>query len=211
MSGTVREAGLGFKERFLRGFSWCVIRTVQRPKLYGPKPVLDEPTIFVCRHVGLMDPVILMVEYYRKMIRPLVAQDYVEKNNFTRSFYPIAQCIPIERRRASTSWLEKSLEALGKGESVIIFPEGKRNKSGEGLLPFHSGAALLAARSGARLVPVWNAVWKFPHRYCLSIGEPFRLDPLPPEGESAAWLRSQTARIQAAVAALEPGKNPYWK
>ncbi|MBR6246775.1 MAG: 1-acyl-sn-glycerol-3-phosphate acyltransferase [Bacteroidales bacterium] len=203
MRGTVKQARLNFTERFLRGFSWCVVKTVHRPCLHGPKPVLDEPTIFVCRHVGMMDPVILMVEYYNMMIRPLVARDYYDANGFTRKFYPIAQCIPIERRRASTEWLEASLEALGKGESVIIFPEGKRNKSGDGLLPFHSGAALLAARSGARIVPVWNAVWKFPHRYHLAIGEPIHLDPLPETGESADWLRDQTKKIQAAVASLE--------
>ena len=211
MRGTVKQAGLDFKERFLRVFSWCLVKTVHRPKRYGPKPALDEPTIFACRHVGLMDPVILMVEYYRMMVRPLVAQDYVEKNGFTRKFYPIAQCIPIERRRASTKWLEAASKALEKGESVIIYPEGKRNKTGEGLLPFHSGAALLSARTGARIVPVWNAMWKFPHRYRFAIGEPFHLDPLPSEGESAGWLREQTKKVQDAVAALEPGKNPFWK
>ena len=99
-------------------------------------------------------------------------------------------------------WLEDALEALGKGESIIIFPEGKRNKTGSGLLPFHNGAALLAARSGARVVPVYNAFWKFPHRYRLAIGEPLDLGPV--EGDEGEWLKSQTARIQDAVAALGP-------
>ena len=52
-------------------------------------------------------------------------------------------------------------------------------------------------------MPVWNAVWKFPHRYHLAIGEPMHLDPLPEAGESADWLRDQTKKIQAAVASLE--------
>lgn len=201
-NGTVREARLGFAARFLRGFAWVVVHIVQRPKLYGLRPSLDAPAIFVCRHVGLMDPVILMVEYFGKMIRPLVAKDYVESNGFTRRFYRIAQCIPIDRREASRQWLEDSLEALGKGESVIIFPEGTRNKSGKGLLPFHNGAALLAARSGARVVPVYNAVWHFPHRYRLAIGGSVQLDPLPERGETPSWLREQTAKIRAAVEEL---------
>ena len=95
-----------------------------------------------------------------------------------------------------------TLAALGKGESVIIFPEGKRIKSGKGLQPFHNGAALLAARSGARVVPVYNAFWHFPHRYRLAIGDPVQLDPIPAEGASAEWLKTQTARMQEAVAAL---------
>ena len=204
MDGSVKAAKLSFADRFLRYFSYCLVHTVQRPKLMAPKPALEQPTIFVCRHVGLMDPVILMVVYFRKMIRPLVAKDYYEKNKFTRSFYKHAQCIALDRRNVSKQWLEESLVALRKGESVIIFPEGKRNKSGVGLQPFHNGAALLAACSGARVVPVYNAMWNFPHRYRLAIGSPVQLDPLPANGETADWLRQQTARIQEAVAALAP-------
>ena len=202
MDGSVKAAKLCFADRLLRYFCYVLVQMVQRPKLMTPRPKLDKPTIFVCRHVGLMDPVILMVIYFRRMIRPLVAKDYYDKNRFTRAFYKHAQCIPLDRRNVSKQWIEDSLEALGKGESIIIFPEGKRNKSGVGLQPFHSGAALLAARSGARVVPVYNAFWSFPRRYRLAIGEPVQLDPLPAEGESAQWLKTQTARMQEAVAAL---------
>ena len=203
MPGTVKEAHLNFGEKFLRYFSFVLVHLVQRPKVCGPKPPVDGPTIYACRHVGLMDPVILMVTYFRWMIRPLVAKDYYEKNGFTRVFYKTAQCIPLDRKNVSTRWLEESLAALGKGESVIIFPEGRRNKSGEGLLPFQNGTALLAAKSGARVVPVWNAFWKFPHRYKLAIGEPVKLDPVPEKGVDTAWLEAQTRKIREGVAAVE--------
>lgn len=201
--GSVKAAHLGLAETFLRYFAWCLVKTVHRPKVYGEKPGLDEPVIFVCRHVGLMDPVILMVEYFPMMLRPLVAKDYVEKNAFTRKFYPIAQCIPIDRYNPATEWVERSLEALGKGESLIIYPEGKRNKNGDGLLKFHSGAALLAAKSGARLVPVYNARWSFPHRYRLAIGKPIHLPPVPEGADFNAWLGEQTELLQRAVEELK--------
>ena len=203
MSGTVREAHLSLGERALRVFSKAMVKCVQRPKVYGPKPELNAPTIFVGRHVGLMDPVILMVEYFRWMIRPLVAKDYYDKSSFTQKFYSHAQCIPLDRKKTSLRWIEESLEALRKGESVIIFPEGKRNKTGQGLLKFQNGAALLALKSGAKVVPVWNAYWDFPHRYRMAIGDPVELDPVPAAGPDSEWLDAQTAKIQAAVAALE--------
>lgn len=203
MAGTVKEAHLGFKERCLRYISYLMVHLVQRPKLYGPKPVPQGPTIYACRHMGLIDPVILMVTYFPWMIRPLVAKDYYDKSNFTRSFYRTAQCIPLDRKHAATRWVEESLVALGKGESLIIYPEGKRNKSGVGLLKFQNGAALLAAKSGAQVVPVWNAFWKFPHRYRLAIGDPVPLDPVPAEGATTEWLDAQTQKIQEAVAQLE--------
>ena len=201
MRGTVKEARLGFGEKFLRGFAWCLVHTVQRPVVSGTKPNLDEPTIFVCSHMGLMDPVVLMVEYFNMMLRPLVAKDYYEKNAFTRWFYKHAQCIPIDRHHASRAWLEDSLAALSKGEHIIIYPEGKRNKTGKGLLPFHRGAALLAALSGARIVPVYNYFWDPPRRYSLTIGEPFRLG-TPPKGDLSPWVKDQTEFIYNKVAAL---------
>lgn len=200
--GTVKEARLSVTDLCIRYFAYGVVHLVQRPKLMAPLTPLQEPTIFVCRHVGLMDTVVLMVLYFRKMVRPLVAKDYYDKNRFTRWFYKHAQCIPLDRYNPSKQWLEESLSALGKGESIIIFPEGKRNKSGVGLLPFRSGAALLALRSGARIVPVYNAFWNFPHRYRLATGAPLRLEPLPEGADQAQWLQEQTDRIQAAVEAL---------
>ena len=203
MSGPVREAHLSLGERALRVFSKAMVKCVQRPKVYGPKPDLTAPTIFVGRHVGLMDPVILMVEYYHNMLHPLAATDYVDKNRFTKFFFTHAQCIPIDRKNKSKQWLEDSMSALSKGESIIIYPEGKRNKTGVGMLPFHVGAAVLAAHSGAQLIPVYNQFWNFPGRYRLAIGEPFHIDAMPAEGLSSEWLHAQTDKIEAAVAALE--------
>ncbi|MBR4809007.1 MAG: 1-acyl-sn-glycerol-3-phosphate acyltransferase [Bacteroidales bacterium] len=203
-SGLVKDAGLGFKEYLLRGIGYVMAHLVHRPKVYGRKPSIDKPTIFACRHVGMMDPVILMDEYPSILMHPLVADDYYEKNGFTRFFYDTACCIPIDRHNSSRKWMYDSQAVLQKGEHIIIFPEGRRNKEGGGLLPFKTGAAYLAGLTGAQIVPVYNKFWKFPHRYRLAIGEPFELDPVPEGGATSEWAHAQTARIQEAVAALAP-------
>ena len=59
------------------------------------------------------------------------------------------------------------------------------------------------AESGARVIPVYNRFWKFPHRYELAIGEPMHIDSLPPEDIKSPWLHAQADRIRDAVAALE--------
>ena len=204
-NGTIREAHLSFSDKCIRVLARIVIPIVQRPKVCGPKPEIKEPLIFACRHVGRMDPVVLMVLYQKHIMRPLVARDYYDHNNFTRWFYRHAQCIPIDRHHTgATQWLEDSLAALDKGESVIIYPEGTRNKSGEGVMKFRRGVALLARKSGARVVPVYNGIWNFPGRYRLAIGSPMSLDPVPEEGVSAQWLDAQSEKMRQAVLDLAP-------
>ena len=202
MKGSVKEAHLSFADRALRVFAFCMVHVVQRPKLHGSKPALDAPTIFVCRHVGLMDPVILMVQYYRQLIHPLAALDYFEKNRFTHAFFTHAQCYPIDRKNHSDQWLTDSLGALAKGESILIFPEGRRNKEGDDLLPFHTGAVRLALESGAQLIPVFNGRWDFPHRYHLAIGKPFHIDPVPDGGVTRDWLHIQAEMMRQKVEEL---------
>lgn len=209
MAGLVKEAHLPLGDRLLRGFARCMVAVVQHPTVYGPKPEIDGPAIFVTRHVGLMDPVILMVQYYHRLLHPLVAMDYFEKNAFTRAFYTHAQCYPLERRHDSLhtpddSWLKASLAALERGESIIIAPEGKRNKSGVGVMTFRTGAVRLAALSGAPVVPVYNAFWTFPKSYKMAIGEPYHIDPVPEGGMNADWLHAQAEIMRRKVAALGP-------
>ena len=48
-NGTIREARLGFSSHLLRVIGYLMVHIVQRPKLCGPKPRLDKPTIFARR------------------------------------------------------------------------------------------------------------------------------------------------------------------
>lgn len=61
--------------------------------------------------------------------------------------------LPIQREADFARGL-RSLEAvLTDGRPLVLFPEGKRSQTGE-LLPFKPGAAMLALRTGAPIVPV---------------------------------------------------------
>ena len=65
--------------------------------------------------------------------------------------------IDRERKNPVDNPLQPMLDALEKGDSLIIFPEGTRNLE-EGLLPFKSGLYHLAKRyPQAQVIPVWIA------------------------------------------------------
>ena len=60
-----------------------------------------------------------------------------------------------KNRVQSISGLDQAAEAmLGRSATVFVFPEGTRNKTLHGFLPFKKGAFYLAAKTGVPIVPI---------------------------------------------------------
>ncbi len=106
-----------------------------------------------------------------------------------------------------------SLEALADGRPIAIFPEGTRSRNGH-LTEFKSGAAFLAIRSGAPILPVaisgshrlFPDGSKIPHatRLVVRIGEPLSLPHQATGRIDRAALEDGTRTMQDAVRALLP-------
>jgi 1-acyl-sn-glycerol-3-phosphate acyltransferase len=72
------------------------------------------------------------------------------------------------------SALDACIAAIGRGENLVIFPEGTRTSS-DGRIKLKRGAAHIAVRSACRVTPVlircappmlvkWNRWWRVPSR-----------------------------------------------
>jgi 1-acyl-sn-glycerol-3-phosphate acyltransferase len=106
-----------------------------------------------------------------------------------------------------------SMEALAAGRPLALFVEGTRSRDGH-LRAGKPGAALLAMRSGAPLVPVGIAGtdrifpgrsrWPHPTRVSVRFGEPFTLAHEPNGRLDRAALTEGTERIMQAIEALLP-------
>jgi 1-acyl-sn-glycerol-3-phosphate acyltransferase len=106
-----------------------------------------------------------------------------------------------------------SLDALDAGRPIALFPEGTRSRDGR-LKSFKSGAAFLAMRSGAPVLPVGIAGThrlfpgrsRFPHpsRVVVRVGEPFALAHVPEGRIDRETLAQGTERIMLEIEALLP-------
>jgi 1-acyl-sn-glycerol-3-phosphate acyltransferase len=117
--------------------------------------------------------------------------------------------IPVERSGRDSSALRAALRALQAGRVLGVFPEGRIEKDRE-LLPFQSGPALLALRTGAPVFPAYLdgtqrgssmlGVFLHAREVEVTFGSQITLGPLP--GEGGADLEVVGKRIQEGVEAL---------
>jgi 1-acyl-sn-glycerol-3-phosphate acyltransferase len=132
--------------------------------------------IYFANHSSHLDFVLLWTALppsLRGRTRPVAAGDYWEKGRLRPYLiHRVFGGVRVNRQPFSPEDpLQPMLEALERGDSLILFPEGTRG-DGEHLLPFKAGIYHLArARPGVELVPVWmdNCYRVMPKRAVLPI------------------------------------------
>ena len=126
-----------------------------------------EPTprqrVYYANHVSNGDmPMIWAVlpPALRREVRTVAAADYWLANPIRAFVGPeVYNCVLIDRRpEVDDKPMDKILQALDEGASLIIFPEGGRNMTEDPLLPFKAGLYNMGvARPHVDLVPTWVA------------------------------------------------------
>jgi 1-acyl-sn-glycerol-3-phosphate acyltransferase len=120
---------------------------------------------------------------------------------------------PINRGSADRESMAHSEAVLRQGHALVLFPEGTR-KEGRQVAPLHDGAMFVAARTGAKVVPVGiggsdrampkGAKLPHPAKIRIVVGEP--LDPPSSEGRvarSALAAKSEELRVALETVYLE--------
>jgi long-chain acyl-CoA synthetase len=112
---------------------------------------------------------------------------------------------PLPRMRGFRKSFAHAGEAMDRGYSVLIFPEGTRSRDGK-LQPFRPGIGLLAEESNVPVVPValnglgelraGNARWFRSGRLAVRVGEAVPVD----DGVDPAQL---TAKFEKSVRKLQ--------
>ena len=119
-------------------------------------PVPSGPYVAVINHLSHLDPPMAGLAL-RGPIRFLALDELWQYSRLLRMTFRIFGVIPIAREgRYPLRALGSALRCLKAGESVGLFPEGRRVRSW-GEEPLSRGAAWLATRAGVPVIPV--AIW----------------------------------------------------
>jgi 1-acyl-sn-glycerol-3-phosphate acyltransferase len=170
---------------------------------------LAGPLILMINHVDAIDPFIV-VGVFPRPVTPMSKIEVfdVPLIGFLAKAYG---AFPVRRGQADTRALRQALQVLTEDGVLLIAPEGTRSPT-YSLQQGKEGMALIAARSGAPLIPVaitgtqhagryWRRLRRAPVR--ITIGEPFTLDaggaPL-----RRPLLRAMTDEAMFQMAAILP-------
>lgn len=160
----------------------------------------DEAFVVMSNHQSHYDVVVLFRVLERRV--RMVAKKELYRVPVFAGAMRAAGFIEVDRsnRRQALEALSNAKEALAKGTSIWIAPEGTRSESGE-LGPFKKGGFYLALETGARILPVtldgtrdvlrphdWRV--KVGKRVVVTVGAPI---------EAAVYGRARRAELMQVV------------
>ena len=138
--------------RMLRGILLLLMKLLFRIEHRGWERIpKDGPLLFISNHVTYCDPFWIAVRVYRTL--RFMAWDKIFSLPLAGRWFHWLGAFPVSLENPEFGAYKAALTVLKKGEALMIFPEGGRSPDGK-LLPFKEGAARLALRSGAAIVPV---------------------------------------------------------
>ena len=165
---------------------------------------LAEPQIIISNHVRGMDAAVIFSMLHWPQLIALTAKDLQDKSPALKWFMSYMPAIAIDREHFSLAWARESRKYLRNGTHIMIFPEGKCNRA-KVVRPFKQGTVMLAAASGARILPIYhNGVYHyfFGKRFRMIIGEPITVTP-PPDGLAADVMQQETDQLLSVMNDLE--------
>jgi 1-acyl-sn-glycerol-3-phosphate acyltransferase len=193
----------------MRLFARVIIPLLIKLRVAGVQNVPKEgPVILVSNHLNWTDIPLVGLRVMRRT--HFMAKSELFQKALLKWLVIGLGAFPVRRGEADRQAIKQAEEVLKAGQVLVIFPEGTRSRARmmkEGL----PGAALIAMRSGAPVVPVgiygserfklWH-VWPFRTRVTLTYGKPFTLSRDGRKGHGD--LQSQLDVMMRHIAELLP-------
>lgn len=197
--------------------SQLVIFLVMKRRASGQEKTPREGSLLiVSNHLGLLDPLAIGTSLPRRLY--ILSKAEVFSWPVLGWLARRADVIPIHRGQSDREAIRHVLEHLEAGHAVLLFPEGTYPKSHQprGMLKAQAGAALLAQRSGATILPVgisgsdmvwsprtlpWGLFRRWPVE--VRVGDPYR-PTVPASVSQKQALALITEEMMRSIAALLP-------
>ena len=162
--------------RFLKIICWPFCWLLFPAKRVNKKKYLDKKKnyILLCNHTSSLDAVVIMHHIHRTL--RVVAKKELFRKKCNAWFLRTMHVIPIDRQKMDLTAVKTCISSLKEGKTLLIFPEGTRNKTGEDLQEIKNGSAMFSIKTGVEILPI--RIQKRPRLFrfnTITFGEPFSL------------------------------------
>lgn len=132
---------------------FCYCKIVYRLEIIGKENIPQEGAVLFCgNHRTYLDPPLIVATAGRHM--RFMAKEELGKNKFYAMLGVIFDAIYVKRDSKDINALKEALKTLKRGECVGLFPEGTRNGFEKNDGKIKNGAAYMALKTGAQIVPI---------------------------------------------------------
>ncbi len=113
--------------------------------------------LIVSNHRSIIDPPIMEVALKdTTLFGPWISKKELYNSFFFGLFVRNAGSILLDREKSQMSgFFAETKKAVKRGESIFIFPEGTRNKTGKPLTAFKEGSRIIALKNRLPILPVY--------------------------------------------------------
>jgi 1-acyl-sn-glycerol-3-phosphate acyltransferase len=172
----------------------------------------DGSFLIAANHASFLDPPMVGQAIPRQIC--YLARKTLFRNPVIGALLRSWKSIPLDRDEGDIGAIRAILNALKKGEAVMLFPEGTRTNDGK-LQAAKPGIGFLVAKANVPVVParIWGSFeamgrgksWPRPVKLHVTFGKPLRFDTsnVKREEREIAYRRISDD-IMAAIAQLEP-------
>jgi 1-acyl-sn-glycerol-3-phosphate acyltransferase len=137
----------------LKGVLFFVWVVGVRVRVEGREKIPEGVCLFVANHTSSADAPAVVGAIPRRIA--VLLKESLFKWPIVGQAFTLARFIPVNRqdRDSAIASVEKAVEAMRRGQSFLIYPEGTRSPDGR-LQEFKKGAFALAIKAGVPVVPV---------------------------------------------------------
>lgn len=172
--------------------AWPFFNLCHPAKVYGRENIPEGGALYCCNHTKLSDPLYIFFALGRKRHPQVMAKMSLMKTPVLGWILKKCGVFGVDRGKSDVHAIKEALKVLKNDGRLLLFPEGTRYADGDSQ-GAKTGAAMLALRTGAAIVPIFIPAkkrWFAPTP--VVIGTPYY--PAAPEG------RKPTSEDYEAVA-----------
>ena len=196
-----------FLYRFVVGLFRILSKALFFVRIEGMENIpRDRNCVLMGNHQSIFDPFMLAMCTPDRELH-FMGKKELFSNKFLTWFFTKLHGFPVDRGNMDMNAIRTALAVLKEGDTLGIFPEGTRSKSGH-MLPLLGGASMLALRSRCDVVPVYiDGRYKPFQRMTVRVGKPLEIADLHAQRVTKDTCEELTHRMETAFAVLSGGKS----